>query len=181
MPEKIQNEAGQAAQEADGQAVQESREGQEATTSQDSAGQDQSEVVDSLEDHQRKAVERANREAASYRRQLRETQEQLEKAVNREDYDRIVSQLADTNKQLVFERYGIDEELRPLVTGSSVEEWEASAKLIASRLGAPAGQSGEGVQETIGTERDPSGSRQAPPDVQAMNPAEAARIALARR
>ena len=158
---------------------QEANEGEQVGPPEASAGENESEMVDGLEDYQRKAIEKANKEAASYRRQLRETQEQLEKAVAREDYEEISKQLAATNKELVFERYGIDEELRPLVTGKTVEEWEASAKLIASRL--KASNDDSNVQDGIETAGGPKGSRTPPPSTQTMKPAEAARIALSRR
>lgn len=106
----------------------------------------------------RKELDRARREAANYRQQLREAQTKLEQSKPVEEFNEVVAdftkKLNDSERERVLEQYRVPEDLRALVQGETVEEWEASAKLISERLTPESGQ-----KESIPTATPPSGAR----------------------
>ncbi|MCQ9385123.1 hypothetical protein [Brevibacterium moorei] len=89
---------------------------------------------DDLPEWARKRIEKANKEAASYRTQLRETQEKLKDAKTPEEIQALSAEFAEQlkvkDRELVIAQHQIPEEYHVLVTGDTPEEWEASAALI---------------------------------------------------
>lgn len=67
-----------------------------AETSEQQAAQDE------LPEWARKSLDKANKEAASYRTQLRDAQEALSKAKSPEDYEALSSKLLEVERQLVI-------------------------------------------------------------------------------
>lgn len=148
----------------------------------ESSQEAQEQPKDSLPEWAQSQLEKARKEAASYRTQLREAQEQLGQAKSEEEFNKVVSELnsklAERERELVLERYGISEEESSLVVGDGVEDWEAKAKLIQSlkKTAEPA------KVEPPATDRPPKGGRESSRETSGtVDPMELARRARARR
>ena len=61
--------------------------------------------ADELPEWARKSLEKANKEAANYRTQLREAQEALTKAKSPEDFEAVTAQLAEAQRQLTIREH----------------------------------------------------------------------------
>lgn len=140
------------------------------------AGGDEGE--DNLPEWARERLSKANREAASYRTQLRELQEKTKEYKTVEEFNSAMSELSEKiaakDRELIAEKYRIDEDMREFIVGTTAEEWEASAKKLSERIA--------GQKETPPrTETPPAGSRKREPVGSNDSPAEAALRALKRR
>lgn len=127
-------------------------------------------------------LEKARREAASYRTQLREAQEKLGKAKSEDEFNAVVTELnqklAERDRELVLERYGITEDEASLIVGDGVDDWEAKAKLVQSLKAVKEPEKAE----PPATKRPPQGGRESSRDNGGtVDPVELARRARARR
>lgn len=138
------------------------------------------ESSDDLPEWARERISKANREAASYRSQLRDLQERTKEYKTVEEFNSamsdLASRLAEKDRELIAERYRIDDDMREFIVGETAEEWEASAKKLSERLSKPAPE-----PTPPPTQTPPSGSRKREAAASTDSPAEAALRALKRR
>jgi hypothetical protein len=115
------------------QADKEAAETTDAETA-DEADADDEDPGDELPDWAREKLTKANSEAARYRTQLREAQDKLKDAKTPEDVEMITKDLAASvsklERELVVATFQLPEDLASLVTGTTREEMEASAKIL---------------------------------------------------
>lgn len=124
--------------------------GTETTTTDDpsngstTAGENES-GTDDLPEWARKQIEKANKEAASYRVQLRQVQDQFKDAKTEAELEAVLKPLTeqlnqsesrtrDLERQLVIYKHGLDEDLAEFITGDNPEAWEEQAKKLAERV-----------------------------------------------
>lgn len=96
-----------------------------------------------------KELTRARKEAAKYRTELRDAQTKLSEAKTPEEVEAAISELRDTNAKLerqilvnkVAAKHDLPDALADRLKGSTLEELEADAKLLASVATAPAAPS----------------------------------------
>lgn len=96
-----------------------------------------------------KELARARKEAAKYRTELRDAQTKLSEAKTPEEVEAAISELRDTNAKLerqilvnkVAAKHDLPEALAARLQGSTEEELDADAKLLASIATAPAAPS----------------------------------------
>lgn len=102
---------------------------------------------DELPEWARKQISKANKEAASYRTQVRELQDQFKDAKTDAELDSIVKPLTDKldqsetrtrglERELVIYKHGLDEDLAEFITGDDPKAWEEQAKKLAERVSA---------------------------------------------
>lgn len=103
---------------------------------------------DGLPEWARKQIQKANREAASYRTQLREVQEQFKDAKTEDELNKILAPLREQldkseeanrrlERDLVINKYGLDDDLAEFITGDDPGEWEKQAAKLAERVTLP--------------------------------------------
>lgn len=131
----------------DGQEPQESNENESNSTQSAEEGSEGN-LADAPE-WMRKQLQKANREAASYRTQLREAQESAKSAVAQAELDAIVKAVNDKldatesrnrelEKKLIISDYHLSDDAADLI-GDDPEKWEERAKKL-SELSAPSNQ-----------------------------------------
>lgn len=97
---------------------------------------------DELPEWARKQLKKANNEAASYRTQLREVQEQFKDAKTEAELDAILKPLhekldqsearsRELERKLIIKDHGLSADMAEFITGDSPEQWEAQAKKLA--------------------------------------------------
>lgn len=165
---------------------QESRNAEDNGTQNEEQAQGQVEETspsstDDLPEWARKQISKANREAASYRTQLREIEEKFQNAMTEAELEATLKPLneqlsqseartRDLERQLVIYKHGLDEELEEFITGDDPTSWEAQAKKLAALKQA------QGSTADPGSLRGRFGNRQRPED----DPASAARSVFLR-
>lgn len=123
---------------------------QEQTNNESSSTNEQSNSNDErggdeLPEWARKQISKANNEAASYRVQLREVQDQFKDAKTEAELEAILkplndkldqseSRTRDLERELVIYKHGLDEDLAEFITGNDPEAWEEQAKKLAERF-----------------------------------------------
>ena len=136
---------------------------QGSASSAEGTEQETGNTDDGLPDWARKQIEKANKEAASYRVQLREVEEtfkgaktdaDLEAALKplNEKLDESEARSRELERKLIIREFGLDDDLAEFVTGDSAEEWERKAKALAERI-APEQQEDSSVVRRIPTGR----------------------------
>lgn len=154
------------------------------TSSTERTNEESSDKGDELPDWARKQIEKANKEAASYRVQLREVEEKFKGAKTDADLEAALKPLnekldesearsRDLERKLIIREFGLDDDLAEFVTGDSAEEWERKAKALAERI-APDTQ-----EEQSFVRRTPSG-RNGNQTQSPVDPSEAAKRIIAR-
>jgi chromosome segregation ATPase len=148
---------------------------------QNDAQSAESDSTDELPDWARKSLKKANDEAASYRTQLRELQEQLKNAKSAEEHEAAIAALnariVAQDRQLAAKTHGLPDDLVEFITAEDTEGIEAQAAKLAASL-APAR---EEPPAPPATEQPPSGARKKKSATSDLNPADAARLTLQRR
>lgn len=99
--------------------------------------------MDALPEWARKALTKANGEAANYRTRLREAEQRLSSAKTPEEFEAATQELAQKNAELernllttkVATKYDLPDDLAERLRGNTPEELEADAKRLASLLG----------------------------------------------
>ncbi|WP_051298079.1 hypothetical protein [Brevibacterium album] len=135
---------------------------------------------DDLPEWARKSLKKANDEAASYRTQLREAQEQLKAAKSPEEHEAAVSALneriVDQDRRLAAKDHGVPDDLLEFITATDPEGIEKQAKKLAASVATqdPAPAPPESKQP-------PAGARQTKRADSTLNPVDAARLSLQRR
>ena len=118
-------------EDADELAEGERQEGDADEEGSDGEGSDEEGSDEDLPDWAQRKLAKANREAASYRTQLRELQNTTKDAKTPEEF---AAAIADATmaleRDLVVAQHGLPADLTPLVTGKTREEMEANAKTL---------------------------------------------------
>ena len=103
-------------------------------TDSDEESDDADDANDDLPDWARDKLTKANNEAAKYRKQLRDAQDKLKDAKTPADVAEITKELNESisklERDLVVATYRLPDDLASLVTGTTREEMEASAKVL---------------------------------------------------
>lgn len=148
--------------------------------SQAGSGEESSEtsVDDELPEWARERISKANREAASYRTQLRELQDKTKEYKTVEEFnsamEELNTKLAARDRELIAETHRIPEDMREFIIGENAEDWEASAKKLSERLATA-------DPTPPPTSTPPSGARKKAPAEITADPAAAALKTLHRR
>ena len=139
---------------------------------------------DELPEWARKQITKANNEAASYRTQLREVQDQFKDAKTEAELDAILKPLTekldesetrtrDLERQLVIYRHGLDDDLAEFITGDDPAAWEDQAKKLAERFSTSGGSSQQGHKGGLSGRNGAGGKTD-------IDPSEAAKRIVAR-
>lgn len=97
--------------------------------------------TEELPEWARKQLKKANNEAASYRTQLREVQDQFKDAKTDAELEAILNPLneklteyetrsRELERKLIIRDNGLSEEMAEFITGDNPEQWEAQAKKL---------------------------------------------------
>jgi len=143
--EDQQTEAENESTTVEGQEPAQEPEQQETSTEGTPSNEKPSEDESALPEWARERISKANREAASYRTQLREAQDALSKAKTPEDFQTIQDQLAETQHKLIVtsiaHEFGIPDALASRLQGTTEEEIRADAEALKSLVAPkPAGR-----------------------------------------
>lgn len=105
--------------------------------------------TDELPEWARKQLKKANSEAASYRTQLREVQDQFKDAKTDAELEAILNPLneklteyetrsRELERKLIIRDHGLTEDMAEFITGDTPEAWEAQAKKLSELAAANA-------------------------------------------
>lgn len=114
---------------------------EQAKESQDDADADEADDGDheELPEWAKKQLKRARTEAANYRRQVRDAEERLSSATSPEEFQAVKDELAQARLELETERiasrHHLPDELRQVLKGSTPDEIEAHAEILAKYVG----------------------------------------------
>lgn len=146
--EQNQSSEDQSTEEQAQDAPEEAKETEAAETPEDQAEESQDEDSteeaddgdhDELPDWGRKQLKRARDEAAKYRTQLREAQSKLSEATSPDEFEAVKKELAQAQLELETERiasrHHLPDEIRQVLKGSTPEEIEAHAEILAKFVG----------------------------------------------
>lgn len=133
-----QTESTEETTEGEEQSTEESDEGAE-----DEDGSTDEDDGDDLPDWVREKMSKSNKQAANYRKKLRETEEKLKNAKTPEEVEEIVQRMTterqEAERALLVENvalaHKLPEALRKRLTGNTREELEADAKELAELIG----------------------------------------------
>ena len=104
---------------------------------------DPTDDIDSLPEWARNSLKKANGEAATYRKQLRDAQDALGKAKTPEDIEAAVAEVKsqfekasiESAREIAKLKHGLPEESMNFLSGTTAEEIDANAKALAALVG----------------------------------------------